>query len=107
MKPASSSTNLLSLYSFNKPSPASCQQRSRDRFSLLSGFLCGLLGVGLYAQPIKTNTSRPFSTTGSKALKGSIGLRDHNEQSPNITPHSRIYFFVFCPHLPLGRKTKK
>jgi len=107
MKPDRSSANCLPLYSFNKPFPAICQQHSRDRFSLLSGFLCGLLGVGLYAQPIKINTSRPFSTTGSKALKGSIGLRDHNEQSPNITSNSRVHFFVFCPHPPLGRKRKK
>jgi len=55
---------------------------------LFSGFI-------LTAQTIKINTPRPFSTTGSKAHKGSIGLRDHNEQSANINSKLPDSFFLF------------
>ena len=82
IKPDYSSVNFSQLHFFATPSPAICQQYSRDRFSLLSGFLYYHFGFNSYAQTIKINTPRPFSTTGSKALKGSVGFCSQSRSGP-------------------------
>ena len=96
MKPDYSSANFSPLHFLSQLLPRPSVSSIREIVSAFYPVFCAIrFGLSMYAQPTKINTSRPFSTTGSKALKGSIGLRDHNEQSPNITLHGQVYFFRF------------